>query len=856
MLRQFLLLISCFFVLHSFGQSKANTTDRRLSAQLQSRLQTARDNDSLQVIIVASQQPELQNTHLVLADTSLSIYQLRITANDAKRLLSKHAFQFADLYITPKEELTTASLDLATNQINKAHSAYPQVNGQSVSVSIKENRFDTADLDYIGRYINSGLASPHVTGHASIMATTIAGAANTSPYAKGVAPRSRITSSNFASLLPDQAATFSQFGITVQNHSYGTIIQNYYGAEALAYDHHSFQNPVLVHVFSSGNSGLSNGTGAYSNIPGNANLTGNFKIAKNVLTVGAVDSFYQVASLSSKGPAYDGRLKPELVAFGQDGSSGAAAMVSGAAALLQQAYHSQHNSLPSASLTKAILINSAKDTGPEGIDFHSGYGNMNTYAAIQTVMDNRIFQAELQPTTTQSFTIPVPSNTSSLKVTLVWTDPPAAVNAEKALVNDLDLEVIAPGNTLYKPWVLDHRPQYLNALPQRRMDTLNNVEQVTIADPPAGDFVIRVSGSRMQTSLQSFSIAYQVEVKDQLEWTFPTRNDHLKSGSTHVIRWQTNKSGTAKVEFSTDGRAWQQLAVIDNIEKGFYQWQTPNSNTTAILRIVSGSQVVETDTFTISEPLQPQVGYNCKDSFLLYWNPKNSQQFQLYVLNDKYLEPLVATADTFAFFSKSANTAYYYSIAPIVNGRPGLRSSILNYTAQGVDCYFKSFFLQLQTESAARFTGAIGSSYGVKSIHFQKYRSGAFNLLQSMIPALQFQFEDVSLHRGLNQYRLMIELANGKTLFSETVNVYHFPDTDVVIYPNPAGTHQTIRMATSKAGRKRVQVYQSNGLFIKQFLLSDLNTTAPLIKLPAGMYFFTIFDEESKASYTQKVIVY
>jgi hypothetical protein len=173
-----------------------------------------------------------------------------------------------------------------------------------------------------------------------------------------------------------------------------------------------------------------------------------------------------------------------------------------------------------------------------------------------------------------------------------------------------------------------------------------------------------------------------------------------------------------------------------------------------------------------------------------------------------------------------------------------------------VDCYFKSFFLQLQTESAARFTGAIGSSYGVKSIHFQKYRSGAFTLLQSMIPALQFQFEDVSLHRGLNQYRLMIELANGKTLFSETVNVYHFPDTDVVIYPNPAGSHQTIRLATSKAGRKRVQVYQSNGVFIKQFLLTDLNTFAPLIKLPAGMYFFTIFDEENKASYTQKVIVY
>jgi hypothetical protein len=37
-----------------------------------------------------------------------------------------------------------------------------------------------------------------------------------------------------------------------------------------------------------------------------------------------------------KGPAFDGRIKPEMVAFGIDGSSGAAALVSGVAILLQQ----------------------------------------------------------------------------------------------------------------------------------------------------------------------------------------------------------------------------------------------------------------------------------------------------------------------------------------------------------------------------------------------------------------------------------------------------------------------------------------------------------------------------------------
>jgi len=47
-----------------------------------------------------------------------------------------------------------------------------------------------------------------------------------------------------------------------------------------------------------------------------------------------------VLSPSSRGPAYDGRVKPELVAFAEDGSSGAAAIVSGISLVAQQTYKS------------------------------------------------------------------------------------------------------------------------------------------------------------------------------------------------------------------------------------------------------------------------------------------------------------------------------------------------------------------------------------------------------------------------------------------------------------------------------------------------------------------------------------
>src|SRR6185503_14496630 len=128
----------------------------------------------------------------------------------------------------------------------------------------------------------------------------------------------------FSNLLPESDAVYQQYNISVQNHSYGTAIENYYGAEAVAYDASVIARPFLLHVFSAGNSGTNTNTnGPYAGVNGFANITGSLKMAKNIITVGHVDSFGVVLPPSSKGPAYDGRLEPGLVAFSEDGSSGA-----------------------------------------------------------------------------------------------------------------------------------------------------------------------------------------------------------------------------------------------------------------------------------------------------------------------------------------------------------------------------------------------------------------------------------------------------------------------------------------------------------------------------------------------------
>ena len=117
-------------------------------------------------------------------------------------------------------------------------------------------------------------------------------------------------------------------------------------------------------------------------------------------------------------------------------------------------------------------------------------------------------------------------NASELRVTLVWTDPPGSyslllkmlcvklvpadalpyvgsLSASKALVNDLDLVVIAPNGTVHMGngwtrWDEAHGP---HAVP----DSDNNCEQVRIGQG-AGVYTIRVRGANVPLGPQAFAL--------------------------------------------------------------------------------------------------------------------------------------------------------------------------------------------------------------------------------------------------------------------------------------------------------------------------------------------------------------
>jgi len=807
-----------------------------------------------------------KNSHIkiVYEYKEANIFLVRTAWNEViNNILPRDEVLFVDEQRTPKEELAVSNLDLSTDKVNVVFSKFPQYNGNGIVVSVKENRPDTEDIDFHGRYLSTHLSSNIFSTHATNMATIIGGAGNSYYEGKGAAWGSTISSSSFAILLPDPDAAYQQYNITLQNHSYGTSIENFYGADAAAYDASVIARPALLHIFSAGNSGTqTSSSGPYANIPGFANITGSFKMAKNIITVGHIDSLGIVLAPSSRGPAYDGRVKPELVAFAEDGSSGAAAIVSGISLMLQQAYKDLHGSIPSSALIKAILLNSADDVGPKGIDFTSGYGEANAYKAMLTVANAQHFTGNIANGGTDVFSLTVPPNIKQLKITLVWNDPPAAANAVKALKNDLDLELSLPATSLsWQPWVLSHfaKPDSLQSSPVRKRDSLNNVEQISVDNPTAGNYQVNVKGfSITASSPQSYFIAYQFDTLDKFSWNYPTSSDNIFNERSNILRWESGYSNvTGQLEYSlNNGNTWQPIDNSVDLTKGYYKWFPPDSFITARLRMNFASQNFISDTFTISKRFDVHVGFNCPDSFMLYWNKiPGVSDYRVYRVGDKYMEPLLITNDTAVILAKQTNTSLHYAVAPLLSNKTGVRSYGYNYTTQGVGCYVRTFLGQL-INNAARLDLELGTTYNVKSITWQKLTLNGYVSLQTLniISGLNFSYIDNLLAHGLNIYRVKIELLDGRIIYSETATVY-FANEPYFIYPNPVAQYQDVTLISNTPDIAQLQLFNSIGMKLFEKTLNDWSNTIPTGKLSKGIYLLRII-KDNQLQKTLKLVVY
>jgi hypothetical protein len=762
-------------------------------------------------------------------------------------LINCKSVTFVDKYThVIADETSNSFQDLSVSKVNIVHDVYPELSGEGMSVCVKERSFDTTDIDLAGRYIYSPLADAEQSLHAGQMATIIAGGGSTTPKSKGAAWKSKVMSSSYNNLFPDDLAMLTSRNVWLQNHSYGVSVNNVYGAEARAYDVNANTDPSMLYIFSAGNSGTTVSTsGTYAGIAGYANLSGNMKMAKNILTVTAVDKEGVINTLNSSGPAYDGRVKPELTAFGSEGTSDAAAMVSGISLLVQQVYKEHYQQLPDAALVKAILIASSQDIGKAGIDFISGYGSVDAYKALQLVKASWFMNGSISSDEEKQITIDVPVGIKTLKVALTWNDPAAAAGDAIALVNDLNSTLIYKSNQ-WRPWVLNHYPHLDSlALPAvRREDHLNTVEYITVDNPAAGSYQLTVTAGSLATDLQNFNVAYWLDSADIFQWTYPTKSDPLEAAQPVYLRWNNTFNHTGMLEISLDGGAYQSVAEDVTLTNGFYAWTTPAGVHTAVARMQVNGIYIVSDTFTIAPAMQVQVGYNCTEEVMLQWNKvPGAQRYRLFTMQGNYMTPVMDAADTAFIFRKDQYTSSYFAVQPVVDGKSALRSESYHYGDQGVHCYYRNFIATLTSDNAAQLALTLSTLYTVETVTFEKEESGIFAPLHTTGADDNFlyAYTDETLQGGVTRYRAAITLQNGNIVYSDTAALYYGDDRTYIVYPNPIhASLQSLEVLTDGDNLTMV-FYDATGKIVKTQGLYNSLFRFSMTDVNRGFYIYRIF---------------
>ena len=543
--------------------------------------------------------------------------------------------------------------------------------------------FENALLEETTEYAtNFGDHGDHVAG-------TIASKGNLDPRQSGFAPGAGLIIEKTSNVFYKSREYYDDYGMVLTNNSYGS---SFNCDENGAYNYTSFEldkqlreMPHLMHVFAAGN----NGAATCSGFPkGYQTVLKYYGAAKNVLTVGSVDENLEIANSSSRGPAKDGRLKPEVCGVGvnvlsngreydyhsMSGTSMAAPSVTGSMALMYQKYEQNTGEIARGDLMKAIVCNTADDLGVKGPDYKYGFGLVNAFRAINAIEDERYFLGQVENAATTNHSITVGAGVVEAKFLLYWNDKETTSNPDKALVNNLDFQIITPTGEVILPWVLNHESNEVNMSPSRKVDGLNNIEQVTISNPVPGEYTLVVKGTEVPFGPQEFAVTYEVN-EEEVNLLFPAGKESLVPNDQYNIVWAANmdNENTFKLELSLDnGLTWDLL--VDQIPANHrtYKWRTPETITQCAKMRISVNNTGLTDTHDatfniLGKPKNVLAIPVCKETIRLVWEDVDNaaDSYIVYMLKEGKMEVFAETTQKYADleFNFEEGKDYWFSVA-------------------------------------------------------------------------------------------------------------------------------------------------------------------------------------------------
>jgi len=398
-----------------------------------------------------------------------------------------------------------------------------------------------------------------------------------------------------SSLSPAYSNSYD-LGARVHSNSWGSS-SNTYDSMCIDVDNAMWTHPDFLICFAAGNAGPSSGT------------VGSPGTAKNCVTVGATKQAPDqetMASYSSRGPAFDNRIKPTLTAPGGEsptfitsadnhpgsppsptcatvsspfqGTSMATPAVAGMAINIRQYFRGGYYPKgipgeddpvqPSAALLKAALMSSTDDMDTWDIPNNDeGWGRILIDNVLFFEGDTReLIVEDVTPglSTGQCWqqTYTVDDAEEPLFVTVVWTDYPGTSGSGTKLVNDLDVTLTSPGGTVY----LGNTFSNGFSVPGGAADRRNVEECCRIRTTEIGEWTLSVTGYNVPHAPQAFAVTLNGGFANWPPGGFSDAGDAGSSAAAALIGASPNPfSGRTTIEYAVpSGHAGRvRLEVVD-----------------------------------------------------------------------------------------------------------------------------------------------------------------------------------------------------------------------------------------------------------------------------------------------------
>lgn len=602
----------------------------------------------------------------ILVSNDVQIINFRIDLSKLEEVYAQSEFYYFEQIDEPGQpENFRSRTNNRSNTILTEYAAGLKFDGTGMTVMLQDDGIIGPHIDYTGRIdlrvtTDAGNHGDHTSG-------TIMSAGNLNPRGRGMAPGADLLvygsdNANY-NLVPN---LYNNEDVVITSKSYSNGCNAGYTTLARQLDQQIRQLPSLIHVFSAGNSGTSDcGYGAGA---GWGNITGGHKVGKNVVTVGNLSYTDVLAGSSSRGPAEDGRIKPDVCAVGTNvfstmdvnnyqTISGTSMACPGVAGIFTQLYHAyktmNSGNNPLSGLMKGIVLNTCDDLGNVGPDYRYGWGRVNARRAYEVMNNNQYLSSTIAQGGNNSHIITVPANTAQVRIMVYWTDFEAVAGASVALVNNLNMQVVDPSSATFNPWTLDPTPNVtsLNTAAVRGVDNLNNMEQVTIDSPTAGNYTVNVNGFAIPQGPQEYFVIYEF-ISDEITLTYPIGGEGFAPGTTETIRWDVfGNVGNFAVEYSiNNGTSWLPINMNVNGALRHLDWSVPNqlSGLTKV-RATRGAFSDESDQVfsIIGTPINLQVNWSCPDSLNFSWNAvTGATGYEVSMLGNKYMDSVGTTSNT------------------------------------------------------------------------------------------------------------------------------------------------------------------------------------------------------------------